>query len=434
MTDKPTETGEDLSPQEDTFSSEDSTTEAWQDALPPEDDFHDQDDGQEEVLDEMIEESSQQEAGGAPKRGRGVLLGVLGVGALIIGGMAYFQFGTSSKDEGLKLLPVSNVMNIKEIRNVPSPKENLAAQKEKPLEATGKVDMTALFHQAQKKVESGGTMALPVKEGEKVPTEKPESVEKNSEILSSSDNGVAPPLPPAPALPSVTKDVQEAKAETLPVKKEEIKALEQKSETLPQVAWEARLNDMTAKMEALKGDLDRSLQQNAQLVSQMETLKKGAGSSQEATLREQVSQLEQKLALKDKKQKKGQPVSEEKGETALVQANSVSLVEEGLSSREPMASVEEVKKKEKAATSKSHAKKTAKKKAAKTKPALPSASAPSWVLRAATPDAAWVSLGKESQELRRVAVGESLQGLGKIKEIRQKGEQWEVVGEKGTLP
>ncbi len=424
MTDKPTETGEDLSLQDD-FSPSDSSTEAWQDALPPEDDFHDQDEGAEEILDEMVEEATKQEGGDPPKRGRGVLMGALGVGALLIGGLAYLQFGSSTKDDGLKVMPVSNVMNIKEIKSAPGPKEDPLAKKEQPLDATGKVDMTAIFHQAQKKVTTGGTMALPIKEGEKLPTERPESVEKNTEILSSSDNGGLPSLPPTPAPLSGTQAVQELKVETLPVKKEEIKAL---STGAPQVAWEERINEMTAKVETLKGELDRSLQQNAQLVSQVETLKKATALSQEAALREQVAQLEQKLAAKDKKQENASLLLEGKGENAVGQADVVSGDES--SPPAPMIALDGVKKKEKASSQKTRTKTSAKKATKKKAPPAPSSS---WVLRAATPDAAWVSSGSESQELRRVAVGETLQGLGKVKEIRQNGEKWEVVGEKGTL-
>lgn len=396
MTDKPIETGEDLSLHDD-FSPKDSSTETWQDELPPEDDFHDQDGEPEEVLDEMIEEASKHEGEASPKRGRGVLLGALGVGALVIGGLAYLQFGQTTKDEGQKLLSVSNVMNIKEIRKTPSPQENSAIKTEQVMEPVGKVDMTALFHQAQKKEGVGETTAFPVKEGEMAPAERPEAVEKSSGLLSSSDseNVGLPSLPPTSAPPVVMNAAQELKVETLPVKKEEIKALvlggvtkdEGKAASMgvPQAVWEARLNEMTTKIESLKGELDHSLQQNAQLISQVETLKKTAALSQEP-------------ALKDTKQETASLLVDGKGDQAVSQKT----------------------------RTKTPAKKVVKKKAT-------SAPSPSWVLRAATPDAAWVASGPESQELRRVAVGETLRGLGKVKEIRQKGEKWEVIGEKGTL-
>lgn len=57
----------------------------------------------------------------------------------------------------------------------------------------------------------------------------------------------------------------------------------------------------------------------------------------------------------------------------------------------------------------------------------------SWVLRAATPGTAWVSVDAQSTELQRVTVGQALKGIGTVKEIRQKDGVWEVVGSSGTL-
>ncbi len=434
MTDKPTETGDDLSLQDD-FSSSDSSTEAWQDALPPEDDFHDQDGVSEEVLDEMVEEATKQNEEVAPKRNWGGLISVLGVGILLLGGLAYFQFGDLIKGEETTRLPVSNVLSIKEIKNAPHPKEAESLDK-KGLEAVGKVDMSAIYHQAQRTVASGGRMALPLKEGEPLPTERPEAVEKNTDILSSSDSMAIPPLPPVTGASPVMKESQDMKVEPTLSKKEETKESEVKSTPLAMtvkskegdMGSSARINEMMTQIESFKKELNHSLEQNAQLVSQLETLRKPMPSSQEVALREQVSQLEQKLAAKDKKQENTPLVLEEKRSVSVEQT--ADAFEKGGLPPETLSATNEGKKTEKAAPQKARAK-TPVKKGVKKKRVTPVS--PSWVLRAATPDAAWIASGLESQELRRVAVGETLQGLGKVKEIRQKGEKWEVIGEKGTL-
>lgn len=76
---------------------------------------------------------------------------------------------------------------------------------------------------------------------------------------------------------------------------------------------------------------------------------------------------------------------------------------------------------------KAHVKKEAPKKAAAPAPKA------QWVLRAATPGEAWVSNDEKSKDLRPVHVGDELSGLGKVKEIKQDGAAWVVVGTKGSL-
>jgi hypothetical protein len=56
-----------------------------------------------------------------------------------------------------------------------------------------------------------------------------------------------------------------------------------------------------------------------------------------------------------------------------------------------------------------------------------------WVLRAATPNEAWVAADAQSAELRHVQVGDSLSGIGQIRSIRHTPDGWEIEGTTGTI-
>jgi len=56
-----------------------------------------------------------------------------------------------------------------------------------------------------------------------------------------------------------------------------------------------------------------------------------------------------------------------------------------------------------------------------------------WVLRAATPTMAWLSPRPGSAELKRVAPGDKVDGIGQILEIRQEMGKWAVIGTAGTI-
>ena len=56
-----------------------------------------------------------------------------------------------------------------------------------------------------------------------------------------------------------------------------------------------------------------------------------------------------------------------------------------------------------------------------------------WILRAATPDEAWVAKGSETRELRPVHIGDKLPGIGKVVAIRQTGDGWVLEGTSGSI-
>jgi len=63
----------------------------------------------------------------------------------------------------------------------------------------------------------------------------------------------------------------------------------------------------------------------------------------------------------------------------------------------------------------------------------PKVAAEKWILRAATPDEAWIAKSVDSRELRPVHVGDDLPGIGKVTSIRQVGDAWVLQGTSGTI-
>jgi hypothetical protein len=59
--------------------------------------------------------------------------------------------------------------------------------------------------------------------------------------------------------------------------------------------------------------------------------------------------------------------------------------------------------------------------------------AKSWVLRAASPDRAWVSESPTSKDLREIRVGDKVPGIGKVMAIEPLGDSWIVQGSKNSI-
>ena len=57
----------------------------------------------------------------------------------------------------------------------------------------------------------------------------------------------------------------------------------------------------------------------------------------------------------------------------------------------------------------------------------------SWVLRAATPNEAWVAKNDSSSDLTHVRVGETLPGIGQVQSIRPIGDSWVIEGTDGVV-
>lgn len=397
--------------------------EEWQGELPPEDDFHDQGEFQDDLQNEIVEEAlaanaydDQQEPIEADKgkRGKAVFIGVLAVGALFMGGLAYLQFGVSSDAESTgPLVPVSSVLDIQDIKNA-SPQNMSAVAAAEDMNQNVPLDPSKLFD-GLRSPPADEKKALPGAEPSELVMDKP--IESMSSEVVSTTSAALPPMPQVEATvplavqksvqndrmpvppPALDRDVQIAKVENIPLpRSDKADAKDAKPASTPVAAIspevEQRLKDLSGQVDTLKKSLDEATKRNASLLTEVEALHK-AESKQKAA-----------VAKADK-------------------AAAAALEDSLLGGTDPVATPPKP----------TEAKAVPKKAKTKVTPAAKKTTpkAPAWVLRAATPDAVWVATSPESAELRRVAVGETLPGLGKVKEIRQSGEAWEVVGTSATL-
>ena len=418
MTDKKDEFVNDPTLQEEVIPSEnDAATEEWQSELPPEDDFRDQPDYHEGLEDELVDEAISDSAYDdgtateAPKRGKGMLVVAVIVGVVFIGGLSYLQFGIDkSGGEGSALLPVSAVLNVRDLKKEQAPQPKPSEQEEPKVaeviaQTTNKVDLDKIFDAGRAKT-SGGATALPNGEMPEVVAEKPMEA-MTSEVLAShpapAEEPAAAVVTPPPsyfdekakeedksktAIPAMENPPQIAKIENIPVAKADTEKKKESEET------EKRLKDLNTQVESLQKSLNDAMRKNEELLAKVETLSK-----------------------------------KEKAPASTVTAPAAFDGTMGETFVSPVAETpkkEEVKKVEKRTA-------VAKKKTAPAKKSVAKKEAPAMVLRAATPNAAWVAPDVNSTELRRVIVGETLPVIGQVKEIRQTGGTWEIVGANGTL-
>lgn len=438
MTDqsKENKTEQDILNQEEGLVGEDGAqTEAWQDDLPPEDDFHDADDLHEETSEETpVEEEAGAADGGSRRRGKNILFGILVVGALAIGAMAYFQFGGGGSEPGTLPLPLAGQGLQASQTKQPAP----SAAEPSVTPTTGESDISALYKAAQQQTSSAGAMALP--NGEVINQNGDKSaLGTSTEIMTMSDAPSAPssaavapkqaaaPAPTVAKVENIPMPQLQKQPEPAPIpSKQQADALAPLPASLSDVKMgpsqgelEDRLKTMGEHIDSLKKELDQSMQKNAELLKRIETMQAAvpAQDPEKMALELRLKQLEEQLAAAQTEQPKSKKKAEARAGIALHAETALAPEDSAIS--EP-------------AQKKATAKASAKKKAAPPKKAV-EPKAQGWVLRAATPEAAWVSKGSHAADLRRVAVGESLEGLGRIKEIRQKGDVWELVGAAGTL-
>lgn len=447
------------------------SVEAWNDDLPPEDDFHDTDDMGHEPIGDDIEGETHLEAEGednaeaeggeeetAPAvdagRGKKVLYGLLVLGALFVGGLAYLQFGGSGapEDKGVGLR-LASMYDDKQSKR-PLPPASAMPEAESVTPTTGETDLTSLYKAAQQQTQ-GGAMALPNAANVDPAAGKPASG-TSTEILTLSDQAPIPmpenALPskaPAPEPVAVKKASAPsiAKVEEVPLPRAASSAktpaqaappapnafgasVPAVSESLTAGAsaalspeMETRLKTMGQQVESLQKSLDEALKKNVDLVTQLEKAQSRqvaleGGETEKAQMQEQLKRLESQLAS-------ARSTVASRETSGVAHRGGIALQEETSLTQSENVPSKAVKKKA-ATTVKKKTKRTA-------EAAVASSSSKRWVLRAATPDAAWVSKTPYAEDLQRVAVGETLAGIGRVVSIHQKGQSWEVVGTSGSL-
>jgi hypothetical protein len=429
MNDKNDKMENDLETQgEDIPNESESPIDEWQSELPPEDDFRDQQEYAEGIEDDLVDEAvaaSAYEDGtstDAPKRGKGILIGAVLVGVVFLGGLSYLQFGIGkSGGEGSALLPVSSVLNVRDLKKAPPEQPKLsdagATVAEAVTQTTSKVDLDQIFDAGRAKT-SGGATALPNGQMPEVIAEKPMEA-MTTDVLASREaplettSGVSQPSasreqqanaqdqdkpkeenkPKVMSIPSMENPPQIAKIEEIPVIKPDQAKEKEAEET------EQRLKALNEQVAKLEKSLEEATKKNEELLAKVETLSKDRPAAEAPA----ADVLPPPSALDLSSIDQGVVVPE--------------AVKAEAAKKAPVKKVVK-----KASTSKPKAKKKASKKE------------PSYmVLRAATPNAAWVAPDANSNELRRVTVGETLPVIGQVKEIRQNAGVWEIVGTSGTL-
>lgn len=166
-----------------------------------------------------------------------------------------------------------------------------------------------------------------------------------------------------------------------------------------------RVAELTARVDELQKALAQATQQLSQIGDKVGNT--AAGTSSDAN--ERIARLEQTIAqLQQQKSVSG-------AKTAMVSETDA-----------PVATVSHKKHHTKAASVKTHHKNAS-------DDSFVAKGSGRWVLRAASPDEAWVSKTASSRDLRPVHVGDTLPGIGRVKSIDQVGDGWVVKGTSGSV-
>ncbi|WP_301102875.1 hypothetical protein [Propionivibrio sp.] len=412
--------------------SEGAQAEAWQEDQPPVDDFHDQSDTEvAAALDAADTAATDQATKPDSKSGMKVMAITILVGAALIGGLLYLQFGGSS-EPGTATMPIAQAFkmpqNLAEPAAAPAPNAPPAAPVIPKVgevtvvdpgttAKTSSADITSLYAAGQAKDAVALPMPQPTEDG--IAT-TPATAEPAKDAPAATDA-------PSPFNPSPAPSAQMAKIEPsmapLPAPVAPLSPVTPPS-TTPAPANNAQLDALTTKFEDLKKAFDQLSQQNAQLAARVEASAHAQAPAMDPQLERRMAMLEKKLDILTDR-----PASIE----------APSIMPPTISSAEVAAPHETAKSKPSArTTNKKHATTTKKPPATKrstTKATAPQPAAPThaWMLRAATPDAAWIAKDAKATELTKVKVGDNVEGIGQVESITQLGEGWVVVGSKGAI-
>jgi hypothetical protein len=435
--------------QDDSFGLEEAPA-AWQGDL-PEDGFHDEAEAMVEEA-EMPEEetaSSVDVATAAKKRGTMIALGALGGGALLVALLVFLQFGVSGDGSGGPT-PIASVIEAK-LGGDAAGKRNksphdTAAQVDSVVSATSaETDVTSIYNAGlSQTVAPNNSVAIPNSVSSKGLEKPSASSSISSEVMGLSgpktdseavkggeaqvpSKPVASAAMPVPELQPAPKATGADGAKTgVAPKTGAVDMAPPPAPPSPASAPatstdEARLRDLTAQIADLRKMIAQTAQQATQLASRLDQQPNASGPSSTA-MDDRLARLEERLnALAAAKTTSAKAARPAPPSSMPVDAGvAVTAAEPS----EPVVA-EPVKKT-------THSKRVKK---AKTKAIKPTKKAAKgrWVLRAATPDAAWVSSSETAEELRPVHVGETLPGVGRVKAIKQSGDNWVVVGTKGVV-
>ncbi len=413
--------------------------ESWQEDSPPEDDFHDHDEAAVGMGEEHLEETESYAVSEGPdkKKGTIVLLGTLGGIALVIGGLAYMQFsgdsgssrspapvpmealyGKDAKDAksgaetslpDFPVSPAASEADIAAIYNVGVPGATATTGHAFAVPSNAVPDSSAIKSEGNKASETGMLTTTPI-----MPPPMPETVAPASDK--------APLAPAAPEIPIHAPPASQPAA-----------AVHGAVQTQAHQSPSAK--EAETEIESIKKALEQTSQQTAQLASRIEAVAPSAELLKAVSaLESRLEQIERKLAeTPEKKPEAAAPQKAAKKEQADDTAKGVSLSSQDLDNVLFPSETEERKEVGQAKTRQATTVSRPARTSSVRKTAAPKATSPKWVLRAATPDSAWVSKDAQASELQHVQVGDTLQGIGRIRSIEQSGDGWVVVGTQGRI-
>lgn len=363
---------------------EEGAAETWQEETPPADDFHDAPEGDEAAAAEH--DQAMQEA---KKKSKGNLIffGVLAVAALIVGGLAVTQL-FKPQDSGLAgpspaALAGGNPLN--PASGVAGDSTVTPAAEQAAANALGVDPTVAPTNLTQASSNANMASALP-EPTPSLPSAQPDLT---------GGQALPPALPPAVTTPASAQPSATGMQPVAPLGNAPVV-------TPPpaNAAMEGRLSQLETQLLTLQQSMDRTAQDLSQISQRLNAMPVAA-SVANPDLEQKLNQLQQQVENMAARQPQVAPksVSASKAEKS---------VSERRTAHDP--------------SNRSYSRSTQSGKPSQ-----------KWVLRAATPDSAWVSAGANAPDLKRVAVGDSLPGIGKVKEIRQSGGQWQVIGTAGTV-
>lgn len=414
-----------------------SLAESWQEEMPPEDDFHDHDSSEEALADEPTEVVEEETAPAPSKKGTGVMLGALAVMAVVIGGLAYLQFSGDSQPARPAPMP-----DLSASSQDPDRVNGLTDKKDQPTAEAGftnlpvtpttsEADIAAIYNSGISKTTAPSAVAMPGESRPDQAAEKMATVKDISTDIVTSGPAAPPPLtgsadarqkPPENNVATQDKAIAVAPV-TAPAAPPSLQGSYAGLEpSVSSSTVDARLKELAAQLDAIRTQVQQSSQQLSQLASRLESGQPIAATTALEIRLDQVEHRLSELSASGAKTTKTAPKGEthEKAETPVASSEMIMPAAEAVvETPKPTAS-----KAGKPKTKSSSVRSSSKTK----KPA-----APRWVLRAATPDAAWVSKDASAAELQQVQVGDTLAGIGTVRSIQQTDDGWMVVGSGGSV-
>ncbi|HEU0117589.1 MAG TPA: hypothetical protein VFR09_03050 [Alphaproteobacteria bacterium] len=412
--------------------------EAWHDDQPPVDDFADQPSEEMATVSEESEvpEEEQSFETEEEKKKSMLLPAAAGLGGLLfLGAVLYWQFGTGNSSSPsipappplttasnapvpvAAKTPASNSTNDSEIDNI------------KPSTPASDVAPTTSLASADSKTvsvaSSSNGVATPV--ALPAPVSAPASSEQPATIPAAT-LAKAPPAPvvvaPTPAPTPVAAPVPAAAPVTAvasssaPLLTPPPSANSVAASLPKDASIDARLNSLSTHVEELQKSLTEATQQLSK-VSNMLAAGAQPAPPTSSNVDDRLNKIEQQLL----QMQHARPVT---AASPVVTEETPTEVVADATPEKPVAKpVSHVSHKT------SH--KVASRKSSAHTVKVAAAPASHWVLRAASPNEAWVSNGNSSSDFRHVQVGDTLAGLGRIRAIRQVGDDWVVDGSQGSL-